>query len=264
MRKWVFWLLLALSAIPEAACAPSSDPARAEPPIQPLIIGKSPPMPIATSNEPTAPDDDPRATGAPTTALAVPARDPRLARGRQRARALIVTELQALENLFAATPSTSPDRPALVRRLAEDYAELSRSTDGPTSTSAHHGALRYYEMLVNEYPRSPQVDEAWYYAGLEYELAGNLPKARRAYFELIRTSPQSKLIPLAYFAFGEMFNAEAVSDPSKNDLAIAAYTEVLKYPPSGNPVYDDAQRRMGEVNARKAAASSGGSPLTRP
>ena len=252
MRKCVFRLLLALSAIPPMACTPSSDPAPAEPPVQPLVIGKSPPMPIATTAELPSPPDDAHAPVAATTTLAVPARDPRIAQSRQRARALVVTELQALENLFAATASTSPDRPALMRRLAEDYAELSRAGDGPLSTSAHRAALKYYELLVSEYPKYPQVDEAWYYAGLEHELAGNLPKARRAYFELIKTSPQSKLIPLAYFAFGEMFYAEAANDPSKDDLALQAYAEVLKYPPPGNVVYAEAQRRVIEVHAHKA------------
>lgn len=261
MHKCVFSLLLSLSA---TACTPSSDPAPAEPPVQALVIGKSPPMPIATTAEPAAPSDD--APVAAATTLAIPARDPRIARanGRQRPRALLVTELQALESLFAATQATSPDRPALMRRLAEDYAELARGNDAATSASAHRSALKYYELLASDHPQYAQIDEAYYYAGLEHELAGNLPKARRAYYELIKTSPQSKLIPLAYFAFGEMFYAEAANDPSKDDLAQQAYAEVLKYPPPGNAVYADAQRRISEVKARKSANGAGASPLTRP
>jgi TolA-binding protein len=87
---------------------------------------------------------------------------------------------------------------------------------------------------------------------LEHELAGDLRNARRAYYELIKTSPQSKLIPLAYFAFGEMFFTEAASDPSKDQLALQAYAEVLKYPPPSNVVYAEAQRRVSEVKARTA------------
>ena len=260
MRKCVFPLLLALVTIPPAGCAASSAPAPVEPPVQPLVIGKSPPMPIATSAEPPSVAND-DAPVAPTTDLAIPGRDPRNARTQLRARALIVTELQALENLFVATASTSPDRPALMRRLAEDYAELSRTGGGALSTSAHRAALKYYELLASEYPRYPQIDEVWYYAGLEHELTGNPSKARRCYYELIKTSPQSKLIPLAYFAFGEMFFAQGATDPSKDDLALQAYAEVLKYPPPSNTVYADAQGRVVEVKARKAANGAG---VTRP
>ena len=260
MSKCVFWLLLPLSAA--AACAPAADQPPPEPPAQPLVIGKSPPtaVPIATSDEapaaPAAPADDTPFAGATTTTLAIPARDPRLARGSQRPRAMLVTEVQSLESLFAATATTSPDRPALMRRLAEVYAELSRSPDPRLTANAHRSALKYYELLATEYPKYAQADEVWYYAGLENELAGNASKARRAYYELIKTSPQSKLIPLAYFAFGEMFNAEAVNDPSKDDLALQAYAEVLKYPPPGNAVYADAQRRVGEVKMRKVAGAA--------
>ncbi len=265
MRKCVFVLLLVPLA---TACTPSAPPVASanEPPIEPLVIGKSPPAPIATSDEPPTPpiDDVPVAAGT-SSALLVPARDPRIAHTSPRPRRLLVTELQGLESLFTATATASPDRPALMRRLAEDYVELSRGADARLALNAHRSALKYYELLAAEYPKYPQIDEVWYYDGLENELAGNASQARRAYYQLIKTSPQSKLIPLAYFAFGEMFNAEAVNDPSKDDLALQAYAEVLKYPPSGNPVYTDAQGRINAVRMRKLAGSAvGGGAVTRP
>lgn len=42
-------------------------------------------------------------------------------------RRLLMQELRQLEALFAATPTTSPDRPLILRRLAESYADLERS-----------------------------------------------------------------------------------------------------------------------------------------
>ena len=252
MRKCVFVLLLAgVPLVPFAtSCAPSPPPATNanEPPVEPLVIGTSPPMPIATTSatQPAAaaPTDD---APAATNAFPVSARDPRF--GRTRSPALLITELQALERLLAAMPSTSPDRPAVVRRLAESYAELGRGGNARTASAARASALKYYELLTT-FPQYPHIDEAFYYAGLEQERAGNLTSARRCYYELIKRSPQSKLIPLAYFAFGEMFNTEGMSDPSKNDLAVQAYTEVLKYPPPSNTVYDDAKTRIAEVKAR--------------
>ena len=51
-------------------------------------------------------------------------RDTRKTRLQARARALLITEIQGLERLFARTPKKSGDRPQLVRRLAEAYVEL--------------------------------------------------------------------------------------------------------------------------------------------
>ncbi len=41
-----------------------------------------------------------------------------------RIRALLIQELEGLERLLRVTPKKSPDRPRLLRRLAEGYAEL--------------------------------------------------------------------------------------------------------------------------------------------
>lgn len=97
----------------------------------------------------------------------------------------------------------------------------------------------------------PQPDEVLYYAGLDHELAGNVTAARRSYYEVIKQYPSSKLVPFAYFAFGELFLAETESDPSKAQLAEQAYREVLKYPPTQNPLYVEAQRRLAELGLTK-------------
>jgi hypothetical protein len=41
-----------------------------------------------------------------------------------RIRTLLIQELEGLERLLRVTPKKSPDRPRLLRRLAEGYAEL--------------------------------------------------------------------------------------------------------------------------------------------
>ncbi|MBM4362952.1 MAG: hypothetical protein FJ104_09750, partial [Deltaproteobacteria bacterium] len=51
-------------------------------------------------------------------------RDERTTRLKARARALLITEISGLERLYASTRKKSPDRPQLVRRLAEGYVEL--------------------------------------------------------------------------------------------------------------------------------------------
>jgi tetratricopeptide (TPR) repeat protein len=154
--------------------------------------------------------------------------------------ALLRTETQALENLLAATARNAPDRPALLRRLAENYSDLRKQGEAGASAKA----IQHYSELVTTYPNYAQVDEGYYYLGLEYEKGGDPMNARKIYYELIRRQPGSKYVPYAYFAFGEMFFHEAKGDPSKWDLAKQAYTEVMKFP---SPIASDAACRLGLV-----------------
>lgn len=267
MYRCVFWRLLFVMAGGCAACGSSVDPARApateasQAGAPPLVIGRSPSSaPVAA-----APDEASRADeGPPVSALAVPARDPRLAKGNARSRTLLLAEVQQLEQLFASVAATAPDRPALARRLADDYAELARVESGAAAGAAHRNALHYYELITTAYPHALLIDEAWYFAALEHEMAGDFTRARRAYFELIKGSPTSKYIPLAYFAFGELFFAEADGDPSKNDLAEQAFKEVLESaPPATNAVYRDALVRLAEVSERKGDAAQAAAMFAR-
>jgi tetratricopeptide (TPR) repeat protein len=141
-----------------------------------------------------------------------------------RAPRLLATELQGLESLFAATPTNSPDRPQLLRRLAEDYAEQRRATG-----EGGDKAIDRYSALVQQYPNYALLDEVHYYLGLEYETARDFMNARKTYYELIKKYPSSRHVAGAYFAFGELFLQEAKLDPSKWNLAKQAYTEVLKF-----------------------------------
>jgi hypothetical protein len=160
-----------------------------------------------------------------------PRRDPRAARLAPRARALLITELQGLESLFASVPKTSPDRPSLIRRLAEDYAELARSAhdDAKVAATAHRKSSANYALLAADYPDYAHIDEVNYYRGFEDEQTGDLAHARAAYFAVIQKTPNSKLVPYAYFAFAELFAAEASSDASKWPLAQQSYAKVLDY-----------------------------------
>jgi TolA-binding protein len=163
--------------------------------------------------------------------------------------ALVITEIQGIEQLLAATSKTAPDRPAILRRLAESYVELTCGTPSDTNRTrkARSQAIDRYTLLKNEYPNYPAKDEVLYYLALEYELAGDLKNARSALYDLIRTSPQSKYIPNAYFGFGELFYAEIPSDPSKAQLAEQAFLEVIKFPAPKNEVFPDALLRLGQV-----------------
>ena len=79
--------------------------------------------------------------------------------------------------------------------------------------AARKKAIDYYTLIVNDYPNYPQLDEVLYYLAYEYEQANDLENARKVYYDLIKKAPQSKYIPNAYLAFGELFFNEAQGDP---------------------------------------------------
>jgi tetratricopeptide (TPR) repeat protein len=205
-------------------------------------------------------------------------RDERKSRLQARQRALLVTEIQGLERLFETTAKNKPDRPQLARRLAEAYVELesaafrdktqaeikrdelkktNATAAGQQQTQANQAeavmkaarkkAIDNYSIIVNEYPNYGQLDEVLYYLAYEYEQASDLKNARSVYYDLIKKAPQSKYIPNAYLAFGELFFNEAQGDPSKWDLAAQAYSEVTKYPAPNNKVYGYAWYKLGYV-----------------
>lgn len=165
-------------------------------------------------------------------------RDPR--RASTRAKALIVTELIGLEQLYATTATTSQDRPTLIRRLAEDYVELRKTGDARAGAKA----IEHYEKLQVEYPSYPLMDDVLYDLALEHEVAHDMTNARKSLFELIKNFPTSRHVAYAYFGFGEMFLAEGLLDPSKLDFAKQAYVEVLKLQ---SPITDAARCRLVRV-----------------
>ncbi len=199
----------------------------------------------------------------PIEELVVAMRDARRSRLRPRTVPLVVTELQQLETLLRVTPPEARDHPMLLRRIAEDYAELETAAapDPRKVEAARAGAIRAYsDLLATRLASYPLVDEVEYYLALEYERAGELPSARRLYLELITRSPASRYVPLAYFAFGEAFWREAQADPSKLDLAKEAFLEVTKSPPPDDRAFGWAWIRLGQVaekqGDRNAAANA--------
>ena len=208
--------------------------------------------------------------------------DPRPGRAQPRARALLITEIQALERLFQATPKSAPDRPKLMRRLADGYVELSAAAarDGQAAApgtdavkmqkveqAARVVAIKYYHTLVQEYPKyctggtTGCADEALYYVSLEYIRASQQNNARSSLLELIRNFPRSSLLPHAYFQFGEMFFAESTQDPSKWPLAEQSYLEASKS--SASPIAPYALLRLAEVYAKQGNAAKAQSVLAR-
>lgn len=129
-----------------------------------------------------------------------------------------------------------------------------------TMERARKAAIYDYTELVTDYagapsqhfpsnppPAYPLLDEVYYYLAYEYEQSGDTANARRVYLDLITKTPNSKYIPNAYLAFGELFFNEALSDPTKWEPAKQAYTKVLMKPPPENKVYGYAWYKIAYV-----------------
>ena len=125
-----------------------------------------------------------------------------------------------------------PTRPGLVPGSFEECVEKARDgvLDGPG------GRAKVTPADIERY-RTARLTEQ----------SGDVEKARRAYFDFIKASPQSSLVPHAYFSFGVLFLREAETDPSKLSFAEQAFVETLKYPPPDNGASALASLRIGEV-----------------
>ncbi len=224
----------------------------------------------------------PKKTSAPPPAPTLPGRDPRKAK-KVRSVKLMIDETGGLERLIRKTSKKSPDRLQLLRRLAENYAEIEaamltfqtraevearalRHKDKKraararaeaiksrrTVVAARKSAIRYYTLIKNEHPSYSKLDEILYYLAYELEQGGDSAGARKVYYELIQKAASSPFVPRAYLAFGELFFTEAQGDPKKWELAAAAYKEVIKYPPPDNKVYGVARYKLAYVYWNRA------------
>jgi tetratricopeptide (TPR) repeat protein len=199
---------------------------------------------------------------------AITEEDIRLLRGRAiapKVKQLLLAEIAQLESLVKDTARNAADRPSLLRRLADAYVELEnvafrerieaedKKAPGEASAakkleeSARAGAVRHYTTLANDHPSLSDLDQVLYHLAYEHEQAQRAEEARRTYLRLIDQAPQSRYLPNAYLAFGELFFFEAESDPQKLPLAARAYEKVLEFPPPANAVWAYASYKLGHV-----------------
>lgn len=279
MTRWV-WGIVWL-----AGCGPQNVPPPERPPAVVAIEACAPSQTCAEEEEEASPPTPPFDTS--IAALGWVVRDERKP-PRVTTRALMVTEIANFERLFALTPKGDTDRPRLMRRLAESYIALestarrdaieantkAKLVSDATLAAQHEkearrstkiaeaalkNAIKHYLRLTQQYPKwcmhptrpvgaRACADEALYYLGLGYERAGELEKARHAYLELSENWKQSKYLPLAYLAFGELFVAEASrGDTAKWTIAAEFFMEVLKFPPPDNRAWGYAALRLAQT-----------------
>jgi hypothetical protein len=201
---------------------------------------------VAAPSTSATPPPDAEVTPAPGIAFdeeQIAVLDTRTSRVRPRIAALVVTELQQLEMLLKATGPTASDRPMLLRRIAEDYAELEATASPPTAPAssparrtlvarASRGAVRAYRALVEDPANAsyPGGDEAQWYLAWEYARQGELADAQRAVWHLVTEHADSPLVGRGYFLIGAIFAAEARNDASKVEPADQAFDKAAESP----------------------------------
>jgi tetratricopeptide (TPR) repeat protein len=143
------------------------------------------------------------------------------------------------------------------RKKAAKYKRKAKTTR-KVIKAARKRAIKWYRRLKSQYPDWCQfpkaskakrgcTDEVLYYLAYEYEQAGNLEKARKAYLELTENWKDSRFVPNAYLAFGELFFNEAQGDPRKWPVAENFYKEVLKFKAPENKLWGYAAYKLGYV-----------------
>jgi tetratricopeptide (TPR) repeat protein len=167
-------------------------------------------------------------------------------------------EIAALESLYAGVARDSPERPVLLRRLADEYVALETVAQRETGERAQaivqvarRKAIAYYAQLAAEYAKwcaGACTDEVLFHLASEHEAAGETAEARRAYHEIIRSWPASRYLPNAYLSFAELFFEEAGRDPAKLAPAEKAYQEVLRFPPPDNKLAAYAHYKLAYVH----------------
>ncbi len=128
------------------------------------------------------------------------------------------TEAEIKRDNFKAEQPARGRQAAGDRQLAQDDAWSARARPPSTTTpcsSPTTRAARRPTFPQNPPPAYPHLDEVYYYLAYEYEQSGDTANARRVYLDLITKTPNSKYIPNAYLAFGELFFNEAMGDPTK-------------------------------------------------
>src|SRR5512133_2286562 len=117
--------------------------------------------------------------------------------------------------------------------------------------SARHKdqAVALYKAIVAKYPKYPRLDEVLYFLAENLSKRNrNDPDALKAYRALIQRFPQSRFVPDAWMAFGEYYFEKANASDRVGNLkkALEAYKKAASYQESS--VYGYALYKQGWVH----------------
>ena len=120
---------------------------------------------------------------------------------------------------------------------------LLEAADARWKQGDYLGAVQMYERLVDEYPKSDYVDDAYYAIGtIEYLYLNNYPKAVEAFRKVVVDHPAAPLALQAQRTLAEIYEKK-YQDPRR---AIAEYQKLLETMGSREAA-EEIQYRIGEV-----------------
>ena len=153
---------------------------------------------------------------------------------------LVDAQLSTLTRLLAVTPDESPEKPTLLFRLGEAYAEKARAqTSEPGHRQAIDAAIREYTEIMSNprYSRYERQDEVLFY--LAYTLQQEKrPEAPAAFARLVAEYPQSRFRADGYLNLGD-----AAFERADMPAAVENYQKILALPPGR--VTDYARYKLG-------------------
>lgn len=224
---------LSVSCFALAACTASPPIPTLEAPVEVRLVGARPTAPIATGARPV--------TEPEVGKVSCVDAEREVRRTHARAIPLVRAEHQGLVRLLESTAAASPDWDLLALRLGDIERELAALD--PTNARIHRSsAERHYRSVSSR--QGATMPEALYRLGIDAECEGDFMSARKLYFELVQKAPKSRLIPYAYFAFGEMFLHESDEHPERMPLARQAFIKASEL--NASPIAALAKRRLAE------------------
>jgi tetratricopeptide (TPR) repeat protein len=272
-------VLWALGAPPDArACpAPCGDKRLGTIAVLHRRLAFVPPPPRAAS--------DARKLAVPTQAIQIEHGPRYPSRVRERERRLLLLEISNVARLLRVTPRNSKEQPRILRRLADDYAELAASARDEARRSyalafkvegknpvraaklrrlamdaarlaarASDKSIALYQVLVREYPDYCHArrdrgcrDEALHYLASELLQADRADEALAAQRALLRGSPRSPYAPQAHLALAEQSFEDARRDPSRWPDARRHYLAALKRAPAKSALAGYARYKLAHV-----------------
>jgi len=180
--------------------------------------------------------------------------------------------------LIKDTDADDPERPDLLFRLAELYAQKQRHLRfqgmemySKIQKTKNKSKKKQYERKQQQYFQAekkwlvqsikiykqiadnpkfkdyPRMDEALFYYAFTLQSAKYMEEARKVFYRLIKDYPDSRYIPDAYLSFADYYFGLAADKGDRSALANAEkfYDKVLQFPKSG--VYAYALYKKGWV-----------------
>ena len=160
--------------------------------------------------------------------------------------------LACLVALAACAPGCSPPAPpqAPTPPVATAAADSPSAAPAPEVDRLEQCLTRVLHEGIPSTAAGGAVEgSALAHAAEEKRVQGDGKSERETYLQLIQESPHSPYVPFAYFAFGELFKAEAQADATKAALAEEAYKEALKFPAPANRLFLVSRYRLGQIYA---------------